>query len=85
MPTGQEAFVKGLPLLREACEAAGRDVDSVRVTVVDRHVDPERADFYADHGVERVIVSKVMTPALAENLDALLDGVAASVAKFLDP
>jgi probable F420-dependent oxidoreductase len=85
MPTGYESFVSGVPLLRDACDAAGRDMDSVRVTVIDRHVDKQRAEFYARSGVERVIVSKVMTQMLPQNLEAELDAVAINVSPYLSP
>jgi probable F420-dependent oxidoreductase len=83
MPTGYDNFVNGLPLLRQACQAAGRPVNTVPITVTDRHVDRERADFYAENGAERLIVSKVMTRFLPENLDAELDAIAEEVSKYL--
>lgn len=83
MPTGYDNFVNGLPMLREACAAAGRDVASVSITVTDRHVDQERAAFYAEHGVERLIISKVMTAMSTDNLERELDEVATHVADHL--
>jgi hypothetical protein len=85
MPTGYDNFVNGLPLLRQACEAAGRPLQTVPITVTDRHVDTERANFYADNGVSRLIVSKVMTQFLPENLDAELDAIAKEVPSYLHP
>jgi probable F420-dependent oxidoreductase len=83
MPTGHSTFVEYLPVLREACEAAGRSMDSVRITVVDRHVDKERADFYAENGVERIVISKVMTPLTPTNLDAELDALVGELSPYL--
>ena len=85
MPTGYENFVKGLPLLRQACEEAGRDINTVRITVTDRHPDAERLAFYAENGAERLIVSKVMTQFTPTNLDAELDALAAVVSEHLNP
>jgi probable F420-dependent oxidoreductase len=85
MPTGYDNFVTGLPLLREACRAAGRPVQTVPITVTDRHVTKERADFYAANGAERLIVSKVMTRFLPENLDAELAAIAEEVSSYLHP
>jgi probable F420-dependent oxidoreductase len=85
MPTGYDNFVNGMPMLHQACEAAGRALDTVPITVTDRHVDKARADFYADNGAERLIVSKVMTQFLPENLDAELDAIAEQVSSYLHP
>jgi probable F420-dependent oxidoreductase len=85
MPTGYDNFVNGMPLLRQACAAAGRPVHTVPITVTDRHVDRERADFYAENGAERLIVSKVMTQFRPENLDAELDSIAEQVSRYLHP
>jgi alkanesulfonate monooxygenase SsuD/methylene tetrahydromethanopterin reductase-like flavin-dependent oxidoreductase (luciferase family) len=85
MPTGYDNFVNGIPLLRQACAEAGRPVHTVPITVTDRHADRERADFYAANGVERLIVSKVMTQFLPENLDAELDAIAEQVSMYLHP
>lgn len=83
MPTGYENLVNGLPLLRQACEEAGRDVDSVPITVTDRHPSAEHLAFYAEHGIERLIVSKVMTQFTSDRLHDELDAVAALVAEHL--
>jgi probable F420-dependent oxidoreductase len=85
MPTGYDNFVNGLPLLREACAAVGRPVHTVPITVTDRHVDKDRANFYAENGAERLIVSKVMTRFLPENLDVELDAIAGQVSLYLHP
>lgn len=85
MPTGYDNYVNGLPVLQDACARAGRDISDVAITVTDRHVDRERADFYADQGVERLIVSKVMTQFRSDNVDAELDAIAAAVAPYLHP
>ena len=85
MPTGYDNFVTGLPLLREACRTAGRPVETVPITVTDRHVDKERADFYAENGAERLIVSRIMTQFLPENLDAELAAIAEEVSSYLHP
>jgi hypothetical protein len=60
-------------------------VRTVPITVTDRHVDRERADFYAENGAERLIVSRVMTRFLPENLDAELDAIAKEVSTYLHP
>jgi probable F420-dependent oxidoreductase len=83
LPSGYDNFVAGLPLLREACEAAGRDVATMRISVTDRHPDRERLRFYAEHGVERLIVSTIMTPFTTDNLDAELDALAHEVKDYL--
>lgn len=85
MPTGYENFVAGLPLLHAACEAAGRDFASIPITVTDRHPDAERLAFYAESGVKRLIVSKVMTQYLPDTVDAELDELATIVADYLNP
>jgi probable F420-dependent oxidoreductase len=85
MPTGYDNFVNGVPLLRDACQAFGRPIETVPITVTDRHVDKERADFYADNGADRLIVSKVMTQFVLENLDAELDAIAGEVSAYLHP
>jgi probable F420-dependent oxidoreductase len=85
MPTGYDNFVKGLPLLRQACEEAGRDISTVSITVTDRHPDAERLEFYAENGAERLIVSKVMTQFTPNNLEAELDALAATVSEHLNP
>jgi probable F420-dependent oxidoreductase len=85
MPTGYDNFVNGIPLLHQACEAAGRPVSTVPITVTDRHVDRQRADFYAEHGADRLIVSKVMTQFRPDNLDSELDTIAEQVSVYLHP
>lgn len=83
LPTGYDNFVNGMPLLRQACVDAGRPIETVRITVTDRHVDKARADFYADSGADRLIVSKVMTQFTPGNLEAELDSVAEQVSSYL--
>jgi probable F420-dependent oxidoreductase len=85
LPSGYDNFVADLPLLQEACDAAGRDVATMRISVTDRHIDRDKLGFYAEHGVERLIVSKIMTPFTPDNLDAELDALAAVVADYLHP
>jgi probable F420-dependent oxidoreductase len=85
LPSGYDNFVAGIPLLRQACEDAGRDVASMRISVTDRHIDRDKLSFYAEHGVERVIVSKIMTPFTPDHLDAQLDKLAAEVTDYLRP
>ncbi|MCW2848443.1 MAG: hypothetical protein JWR90_2417 [Marmoricola sp.] len=85
MPTGYDNFVKGLPLLRQACDEAGRDPSTVSITVTDRHPDAERLAFYAENGADRLIVSKVMTQFTPTNLDAELDVLADVVSEHLNP
>jgi probable F420-dependent oxidoreductase len=85
MPTGYDNFVNGMPMLLQSCEMAGRDVSTVPITVTDRHVDSARADFYAENGADRLIVSRVMTQFLPENLDAELDAIATEVSSYLHP
>jgi len=60
-------------------------VHTVPITVTDRHVDKDRASFYAENGAERLIVSKVMTRFLPENLDVELDAIAGQVSLYLHP
>lgn len=83
MPTGYDNFVQGLPLLRQACDEAGRDLSTVPITVTDRHPSAERLEFYAESGAERLIVSKVMTQFRSDNLHAELDELAAVVSEYL--
>jgi probable F420-dependent oxidoreductase len=85
LPTGYDNFVKGLPMLRQACDAVGRDIASVSITMVDRHVDHDRAAFYADQGVGRLVISRVMTQLSPENLDVELDAIAQGVDAYLHP
>jgi probable F420-dependent oxidoreductase len=84
MPTGYDNFVKGLPLLHKACEEAGRPVETMSITVTDRHINKARANFYLENGVERLIVSRVMTHFGQENLEAELDSIAAELSPFLN-
>jgi len=83
MPTGYDNFVQGLPLLRQACEEAGRDINSVPITVTERHPSAERLAYYAENGAERLIVSKVMTQFRSDNLHEELDALASVVSDYL--
>jgi probable F420-dependent oxidoreductase len=83
LPTGYDNFVIGMPLLQQACADSGRPIETVPITVTDRHVDKQRADFYAENGADRLIVSKVMTQFRPDNLDAELDAIAEQVQSYL--
>lgn len=85
LPSGVDNFTAGLPLLRDACAAAGRDFSSMRISVTDRHLDADKLRFYEEHGVERVIVSRIMVPFTDAELDDQLDELAAEVADYLQP
>lgn len=85
MPTGYDNFVKGLPLLEQACADAGRDFTSVPITVTERHPDAERLAFYAESGAERLIVSKVMTEFTPDALHGELDALTDIVSDYLTP
>lgn len=84
LPSGYENLVAGLPLLQQACDIAGRDIATLSISVTDRHVDADRLQFYAEHGVDRVIVSRIMSPFTPDRLDADLDALAADVADYLE-
>lgn len=83
LPSGHPNFVADYQRFQDSCAAVGRDPATMRISAVDRHIDPDKLSFYAEHGVERLIVSRIMTPFTPENLDAELDALAAVVGDYL--
>ncbi len=69
-----------LPALQRAFEAAGRDPDSVRVSVMLPFVDSATLDGYADAGVERLILP--LPSAAAGEVVPVLDECAPLVARY---
>lgn len=56
MPIGAKPVFDDLPQLRRAAEEAGRDPDSISVTVYGTKPDPERLAALAEAGVERTVL-----------------------------
>lgn len=56
MPIGGRGLREHLPVLREAFAEAGRDPESLRITVFGAQPDPDKLAYYAELGCERVVL-----------------------------
>jgi probable F420-dependent oxidoreductase len=56
MPIGGRGLTENLPKVRAAFEEAGRDPDTLRISVFGAQADPGRLGHYEELGVERVVL-----------------------------
>jgi probable F420-dependent oxidoreductase len=56
MPIGGRGLTENLPKLRAVVEEAGRDPESIRISVFGAQPDPGRIEHYGELGVERVVL-----------------------------
>ena len=63
IPIGGRGLTENLPKLKAAFEAAGRDPESVRITVFGAQPDAGKLDHYRELGVERVVFWLPLAPS----------------------
>lgn len=71
IPIGGRGLTENLPKLKAAFEAAGRDPESVRITVFGAQPDAGKLDHYRELGVERVVFW--LPPAPSDTVLPILD------------
>lgn len=71
IPIGGRGLTENLPKLKAAFEAAGRDPESVRITVFGAQPDAGKLDHYRELGVERVVFW--LPPASSDTVLPILD------------
>jgi probable F420-dependent oxidoreductase len=71
IPIGGRGLTENLPKLKAAFEEAGRDPESVRITVFGSQPDPGKLDHFREMGVERVVFW--LPPAPSDTVLPILD------------
>ena len=73
-PIGPRTIRDGLPDLRRAFEAAGRDPDAIVLHAFDPRTEPSLVEYYASLGVQRLVIN--IEPLGPDDLERRLDEMA---------